>query len=316
MLTVHLFGTGQASYRDQALPGFPNQQHYRLLCYLLLNRHHPHHRERLAAVFWSEFPTATSRKYLRNALWRLRQALQATGLPVDQYLVITDDSVSFLDTAAYWLDVEAFGTAVTACQGLPGQNLTPEGAADLEQAVELYRGELLDGIFEDWCLYDRERFRLMYLNALSKLLTFHEHHASYEQGLVWGQHLLRCDPTREKVHRQMMRLYWLLGDHSEALAQYKCCVQILREELGIQPMAKTRYLHKQMARNQFDPATWRVHADDQLPERIRQDESMQLLTQDALRRLNRLQAISEETNTELKHIASLIRKALLDGTAP
>ena len=79
MLKLNLFGTGQASYCDRPLAGFPNQQCHLLLCYLLLNRHHPHYRERLAAVFWGDSPTAVARKSLRNALWRLRCALHAAG---------------------------------------------------------------------------------------------------------------------------------------------------------------------------------------------------------------------------------------------
>ena len=314
MFEVRLFGVGQASYDRQSLPGFPNQQHHRLVCYLLLNRHHPHHRERLAAVFWDEYPTATSRKYLRNALWRLRHALQTAGMPVDEYLLITDDSVSCLSTGACWLDVEVFERAVAECQGWAGQDLTPVQVASLEGAVELYAGDLLEGVYEDWCLYDRERLRLNYMSALSKLLAFHEHNGTYERGLEYGRRILDRDPTREKVHRRMMRLYWLLGDHSEALAQYKCCAQVLREDMGIPPMAKTRLLHKQMVRNQFDPATWPVHHDDRLPERIRQDESMQELAEQALQRLSRLQLMSEETEAELRHIARLVKKALVDGS--
>ena len=86
MLKVQLFGPGRAFYGDQPLAGFPGQQCYRLLYYLLLNREHPHHRERLAAVFWGDYATSTSRKYLRNALWRLRNALESTAAPIDHYL--------------------------------------------------------------------------------------------------------------------------------------------------------------------------------------------------------------------------------------
>ena len=76
---MNLFGPGRAQFQNRPLAGFPNQQGYHLLCYLILNRNQPHNRERLAAVFWSEHSTAISRKYLRDALWRLRQAFQAAG---------------------------------------------------------------------------------------------------------------------------------------------------------------------------------------------------------------------------------------------
>ena len=75
MLSIQLFGPGRASYGNRMLPGFPNQQFYGLFCFLLLNRYRPYRREQLAAVFWGEYSTSVSRKYLRDALWRLRARL-------------------------------------------------------------------------------------------------------------------------------------------------------------------------------------------------------------------------------------------------
>jgi DNA-binding SARP family transcriptional activator len=81
MLRVQRFGTGQVRYEVQFLTGFPSQQCCLLLCYLLLNRHRPRHRERLSALFWGDYPTAALRKHLRNSVWRLRSVLQSLGTP-------------------------------------------------------------------------------------------------------------------------------------------------------------------------------------------------------------------------------------------
>jgi DNA-binding SARP family transcriptional activator len=313
MLRLQLFGRGQASYDSQPLAGFPSQQCFHLLCYLLLNRHHPQARERLAAVFWSQHPTATSRTYLRNALWRLRTALQDAGAPSDEYLSIDGDCVSFVDSGQYWLDVQIFETTVTRFQDRSAQTLTAEDAARLEKAVDLYAGDLLEGVYEDWCLYDRERLRLLYLDALHRLVTFHEYHGPYERGLAYGIRILECDPTREKVHRHMMRLYWLLGDRNEALVQYKRCVQILREELGVRPMERTQQLYKQMVRSQFDPEVWLASPDDRILDAAQQDEGLWSLARHALHKLHRLQTLSQETAAELDDIERLIRQVLTNS---
>ncbi|MBC7236689.1 MAG: hypothetical protein H5T69_12690 [Chloroflexi bacterium] len=310
MLEIQLFGAGQVRYHGRELPGFPKQQHGRLFCYLLLNRQYPHARERLAAVFWEDQPSVTSRTYLRNALWRLRQALQAIDVPVDNYLLVDDDSVSFLTDSPYTLDVEAFELANVACRDVRGQELNIEQAVALENAVRLYGGELLEDIYDDWCLYERERLRLLHLDALSKLLDYHEHHGNYERGLDYGRIILQRDPTREKVHRRMMRLYWLMGNRAEALAQYKRCLQILREELSIGPMPETEQLYRQMVNNRFDPTKWPLHHDDLLPERIRQEEAVYRLVEHALEKLRHLQAMTDETKAELAHLEHIISEAL------
>jgi DNA-binding SARP family transcriptional activator len=312
MLELRLFGTGRARYFDRPLAGFPNQRPCLLLCYLLLNRHYTHNRERLAALFWGDYPTQCSRKYLRNALWRLRRALQSVGALPGEYLSVSDDTVSFLASSRYYLDVEVFETTIARYQDLSGQELAPEQAACLEEAVDLYVGDLLEGVYDDWCLYDRERLSLLYVNTLGKLMIFHGVNGTYERGLAYGERILACDSMHEKVHRQMMWLYWLAGDRNAALAQYKRCVQILGEE-DVPPMEQTRLLYEQMVRDQFDSSRWQIHHDTPSPVTVRAHEPVRPLAEHALLRLQRLQAMIEETGSELRHIERLISRALLDS---
>jgi len=309
MLEFRLFGIGQAWYHGQPLDGFPNLQCHRLLCYLLLNRRHPHSRERLAAVFWSEYPTSTSRKYLRNSLWKLSKKLQPVGACLDDYLRADDETIGLREDVPLWLDVQAFQAAISSCQELDGQRLQQEQAARLRDAVALYTGDLLEGVYEDWCLYDREQLRLWYLGALSKLLVYCESHTLYERGLEYGKRLLEYAPTRERVHRQMMRLYWALGEPGEALAQYKCCVQILRQELDSPPVEKTRLLYEQMVHNRFDPADWSTAPGLPSPG-TQPDASTDALTRHAVRRLEHLQAMAAQSRSELIQVEHLLSQLL------
>jgi DNA-binding SARP family transcriptional activator len=312
MLDIQLFGTGQARYCDQPLAGFPGQQAHHLFCYLLLNRGQPISREKLAAVFWGDYSTPTSRKYLRNALWRLRQSFQLAGARAEDFLAICDDSVAFVTTSSYRLDIELFEKAVSGFHDRPGENLTTEQAAVLEKAVELYTGDLLQGVYEDWCLYDRERLGLLLLNALSKLMEFHAVNGAYERGITYGERILARDNTREKVHRRLMRLHWLAGDRNAALTQYKRCAQILREELGIPPMDRTQFLYEQMLHNRFNPYTW-ARTGQSRPSTLNQsDDPLLSLADHALQKLQHLQAMIEETSAELRQVERLITKALLE----
>ena len=97
---------------------FPSQQAHLLLCYLLLNSKYPHLRDQLASVFWGEYSTQASRKYLRNSLWKLRQMFEEAQADLDDYLFVSDESVTFIRTSAYWLDVEIFedgGRSLPGC---------------------------------------------------------------------------------------------------------------------------------------------------------------------------------------------------------
>lgn len=305
MLELKLFGSGHAHYGDRVLSGFPQQQAHHLLCYLVLNRHQLHRREYLAAQFWGDDPTSVSLKRLRNSLWQLRYLLQATGAPPDEYLVIRDDELGFSPASSYRLDVEAFERAIVRCQQVPGQKLLPEQAAGLEAALKLYTGDLLSGLYLDWCLVERERLSLLYLATLCKLICYHEVNGTYECGLDLGRRVLAIDDTRESVHRQMMRLYWLMGDRNAALLQYKRCAQILREALNVAPMAATRHLYRQVMSGESAPPL-PSRSPGALPLDAGIDEGAQLQVEHALRSLQRLQATLHLADVELRCIAQLL----------
>ncbi len=317
MLQIKLFGSGQATYFGRPLMNFPSQQPHHLLCYILLHSRYPVLRDQLASTFWADNANSVSRKYLRNALWKLRQVFDGVEADLDAYMLVSDDSVAIRRASPYWLDVDVFETAVDSCQGLAGAGLNPAQAALLADAVELYSGDLLEGVYCDWCLYERERLSLLHLAALGKLMAFHEASANWERGLAYGERILARDNTRERVHLQMMRLYWLAGDRDAALAQYKRCIQVLGDELGVAPMRETTQVFQQMAHNQYNPlpalaASRPFSLPAAAPRRsAEQNESLLVLAEKTLQRVQALQTMLEETRAELGHIEALIHRELL-----
>lgn len=130
-----------------------------LLCYLAMS-HRPHAREALAGLLWSELPEEAARANLRTLLPKLRRTLGT-------HLNIERDTVAFNHAAPYRLDVEGFLDNLTA----RGADANFEG---LREAVELYRGDFLEGVhiggaplFEEWLLGQRERLRGLAVQALS-----------------------------------------------------------------------------------------------------------------------------------------------------
>ncbi len=315
MFEVRLFGTGQACYGTQVMTGFPSQQSHLLLCYLLLNRHRPHDRDQLAAIFWGDCSTSLARKYLRNILWRLRSSLIEIGVPIEKHLFIDDHTVAVLGAEALWLDVDVFEQIVSDLQNLTGQQLNHPQAERLEQAIRLYVGDLLEGIDADWCLYERQRLGLMYLSALSRLMGFYGSVGNYEHALEYGERILAVDNTREKVYREMMRLHWLANDQRAALEMYKRCVQVLRSELGVSPMPATQLMYQQMLHDEFRPQVRRLIANaHEGPVGADLPASTLPLTiaEYALDRIHHLQAIVSETHDELQGIEDLIHHAVSD----
>jgi hypothetical protein len=114
----------------------------------------------------------------------------------------------------------------------------------LQQAIELYRGDFLDGFYDDWVLSERYRLESLYCDALGQLMAAREAAGEHAAALAAAQRLLEQDPLREDAHRAAMRAYCRLGQRHAALAQYGRCQQVLQAELGIEPMAETQALRQ------------------------------------------------------------------------
>lgn len=236
---------------------------HELFCYLLLHRQQAHHRETLADLLWGDTSPTQAKAYLRKALWQLHTALEVLPLcrtpPIVQ---VERDWVYINSTPDLWLDVDVFEQAYTQVQDVPGTALDAQSGQLLQRAVDLYHGDLLAGWYQDWCLFERERFQYMYLAMLDKLMDFAEAQHAYESGLVYGQRALRYDPARERTHRRMMRLLYWGGYRTAALRQYARCVVALDDEFGVQPAKRTVALYAQMRADQVADPTAAPASDD------------------------------------------------------
>jgi DNA-binding SARP family transcriptional activator len=256
LLRVSLFGRFDVRSGQQPLAGFEARRVQELFCYLLLYQNQPHPREALASLLWDEHDTNRPGNCLRKTLWQLRSALDSQSEPLsDRVLLIESDWVQLNPEADLWLDVAEFEQAFRCVQHSQGNELDPQGVQALAHAVGLYRGGLQESWYQDWYLYERERFQYMYLVMLDKLMDHCEAQGDYQAGLAYGALILACERARECTHRRLMRLHYLAGDRTAALRQYEHCVRVLHEELGVQPARRTVALHQQIEGDQLNPTT-------------------------------------------------------------
>ncbi len=198
-------------------------------------------RGKLTALLWDEQNDAAARHGLRQCLLDLRQALAQARIAA----VRTEGDLIGLDPATVVVDVTRFERRLA--RG------TPEA---LEEAVALYRGDLLEGFsinggtFEDWLAIERDRLRSQAIGVLRKLLAHTLRERVPDAAIRIPARLLTFEPFDETVHRELMRLYAGSGRRSAALRQYEDCVETLGRELGIEPEPETRELYRRLLLSQ------------------------------------------------------------------
>jgi len=246
-LELSLLGTVAITQNGAEVSGQISAKSLALLSYLAVTGC-PHSREKLASLLWGEKSEAGAKANLRKSLSDLRQLF-------DDAFIITRQTVAFNRECAYRLDVEVFETA------LAEDDSAPEEMEPLREAVELYRGDFLEGLsvrqavaFEEWALSERERLRQLALQALQRLSEAYIGRGEYAAGIEVTHRLLALEPWQEEAHRQLMTLLARSGQHSAALAQYETCRRVLAEELGVEPLAETQALyHRLKTRRETSP---------------------------------------------------------------
>lgn len=247
-LRVHLFGRIEAFVGPEK-PALEGRRLQELLAFLLIHRGHPWPREVLADSIWGEGDPEQLRKGLRQSLWKLQSGADLR----DGAFLVDAEFVGVNPDCPLWLDVAEFEAAHDAARGRRGVDLDDATAAQLRAATDLYRGDLLEGWYVDWCLPERERLIGLHLAMLNKLSAWCAARGRFQEGLAYAHRALQHDPAHERSHRHLMRLHHLSGDRCAAIRQYRHCVQALQEELGVDPDARTVSLFQQIAGDALGP---------------------------------------------------------------
>ncbi len=175
--------------------------------------------------FWPDVLDQSARASLRSALWTLRRQL-------GDWLVVEGERVGLSDGAGLWIDAREF-------DGL---------AADSpEQALALCRGELLEGIEDDWALLARERHRERVIELLEKQALVCEKRGDHRAAIDFTHRQVERDAFDEAAHRRLITRLAAAGDRAGAVRTYRTLAQRLRRELGVAPSALTRELIEQLS---------------------------------------------------------------------
>lgn len=201
---------------------------------------------------WPEATLHDGANNLYRALHALRQTLEAALGQGTAAATLSFDGGVLVLAPAVWVDVHEF-ERLTA----PLTDLSPEQhAVDLQQALDLYRGDLLpDDRYEDWTLLPRGALYRRQREARLELAGHGRLERDYARAIALLTPLLAHsgDPADEVVHRELMRVYALAGRRHEALRQYQTCVDALAAELDVSPEPETVALYEQILGGHLSP---------------------------------------------------------------
>ncbi len=215
-----------------------------------------HSRDALATLLWPDYDQAHARAALRRTLSALNKALAGDWLEVDR------ENIALNPDADIWVDAVQFQRHLATCRthGHPADVVCGECIAPLTEAVALYRDDFMAGFtlrdspdFDEWQFFQTESLRRDLGRALENLVHCQTERRQFDSAITYARRWLALDPLHEVAHRELMRLYAWAGQRGAALRQYRECVRIFDQELGVPPLEETTQLYEAIQENRLSP---------------------------------------------------------------
>jgi DNA-binding SARP family transcriptional activator len=246
-LRARFFGHFEMFCDGEVVPLGRNGKAVAILKYLLAHRTRPVSQDHLMGWLWPESSPKKARWSLNSAVHILRKLLSRCSSVSMNYILLEEGYYRLCPTVGVATDIDEFDTHYEQGRHLERSGRAEEAAAEYGEAVALYRGDyLLEDLYEDWTMVERERLTNAYVDMLWRLARHYLEAGQHQRSIRACYRLLEKDRCHEDSYRLLMRCYVSLGLRGRALRHYKLCEEVLEQEYGSAPSSETRSLYSRL----------------------------------------------------------------------
>jgi LuxR family transcriptional regulator, maltose regulon positive regulatory protein len=208
--------------------------------HLLAHRNQQASRDHLMEWLWPESSLKEACSSLNVAICTLRKLLRECSAGLQNYILLEEGYYRLCPTVRVVTDVEEFDLRYEQGRRLEKTNRI-EGAAQYEKAVELYRGDyLLEHLYDDWTMVERERLSNAYMDMLERLAVYYKETEQLRESIRICYRILEKDRGHENCHLLLTEAYVLLGSYGRASHQYGLFKGVLKSAWGTEPSVETQ----------------------------------------------------------------------------
>ncbi len=212
-------------------------QYARDLLFMLLAHTEGLTREEICLNFWPDASPEDARFRFKNTIYRLRRALGKDAVLLEQELY------RFNNKMDYEYDVEMFLRSL----GLANQSRDEmQKLSHLREAIRNYRGSYLSDLDYEWVASPRVILRQNYLAALMQVSEIYLGQSNHDLAMEYCQRAIVEDNLLEDAYRLAFRIFSAIGNRAGMVKQYQQMVELLQNEIGIEPSQQTKRLYNQL----------------------------------------------------------------------
>jgi LuxR family maltose regulon positive regulatory protein len=248
-LTINMLGPVEI-FRDPARPlaadAWTTKRARDILCFIASRRHRRASKDTIIDTFWGEADFEAVEKNFHPTVSHIRKALNSNQPLKQNFLLYRDGDYQLSPNFSYFIDTEEFDRLVHEGETARRAREFDRCISLYEAAIGIYRGDFMQGSYEEWVEEQRSYYREQHLRLLEALAAVAQKAADWTRSLHLAQEILRDDPFREDVHCMIMRAHAGQGNRHAVKEQYEILRKLLKKELGVEPAAETQKIYREL----------------------------------------------------------------------
>ncbi|MDT7689194.1 MAG: hypothetical protein QOE46_1953 [Acidobacteriota bacterium] len=248
-LTVRMLGAVEI-FRDPARPlaadAWVTRRARDILCFIASRRHRRVSKDTIIDTFWGESDFGSVERNFHPTISHIRKALNSNQPLKQNFLLYRDGDYQLNPEFSCRIDTEEFDRLVTEGDAARRSRDQEAFVKSYEEAAAIYRGEFMQGSYDEWVEEQRSYCREQYLRILEILAQTAQKAEDWARSSTLAQRILREDPFREDVHCHLMRAHAAQGNRVAVREQFETLRKLLRKELGVEPAAETQRIYKEL----------------------------------------------------------------------
>ncbi|MGW6863904.1 BTAD domain-containing putative transcriptional regulator [Streptomyces sp. NPDC054904] len=248
VLEFRTLGPLEVRLDGRSLPlGGPRQR--AVLSVLLLSPNRVVSFDSLIEKVWDGRPPSTARTQVAICIAALRKAFRAAGC--ERETIVTAPPGYMLGLSGHTLDSLRFEQLVHRSAGWAAESRHAEAEGALREALSLWRGPALGGVYAQFVESEATRLDEQRLLAVEQHMALRlqlgEHHALLGELRV----LVSTNPLRDRLRFYLMLAQYRSGRRAEALNTFREGTRHSIEEIGLELSVELQMLHDSILRDEL-----------------------------------------------------------------
>ncbi len=248
-LTIKMLGPVEVlreQGRELAPDAWTLSRTLKILCFIASRRNHRATKDSIVETFWPDTRLEDIDKNFWPTISYIRRALNSNQDVKKNFIRYRESAYYLNPEFSYRFDCEEFEKLIALAHERPREGDTGGFAAAARSAVEMYRGDFLEDVYDNWVDEPRGYYQSLYLATLKELADHHHRAGENDQSIGYCKMILKRDAYREDVHRRLMDSFARVGNRAAVREQYENLKTLLREELGVDPLPETVATYKKL----------------------------------------------------------------------